>query len=89
MPHHWRPADGDEPAKEEKKLKYRGKDMNGETWELWEIANDEAKDIEGKPKKHHASGSCVEALAEARPALLRGRIGEPQMFLNVVVNSRC
>jgi hypothetical protein len=52
MPHHWRPADGDEPAQEEKKLKYRGKDKNGETWELWEIGNDEAKDIEKKPKKH-------------------------------------
>jgi hypothetical protein len=51
MPHHWRPADRDAPAQERKKL-YHGKDKNGETWELWEITEDEAKEIEKKPKKH-------------------------------------
>ena len=52
MPHHWRPADGDEPAQEEKTLKYRGADKNGEKWELWKIEDGEAKEIEKKPKKH-------------------------------------
>lgn len=40
------------PAQEGKTLKYRGEDKNKETWELWEIGDDEAKDIEKKPKKH-------------------------------------
>ena len=52
MPHHWRPADGDEPAREGKTLEYSGADKNGEKWELWEIGDDEAKEIEKKPKKH-------------------------------------
>jgi hypothetical protein len=50
MPHHWRPIGTDEPAQEGKK--YQGKDKDGVTWELAEITEDEAKEIERKPKKH-------------------------------------
>ena len=49
MPHHWRPA---EPAREGKEPEYSGKDKHGERWELCKIGDDEAKDIEKKPKKH-------------------------------------
>ena len=59
MPHHWRPADGDKPAQEGKTLKYHGADKNGEKWELWEIGNHEAKELEKKPKKHAASESSI------------------------------
>ena len=49
MPHHWRPIDTDEPAKDSR---YQGKDKDGVTWELAEITEAEAKEIERKPKKH-------------------------------------
>ena len=49
MPHHWRPA---EPAREGKEPEYSGEDKHGERWELCKIGDDEAKDIEKKPKKH-------------------------------------
>jgi hypothetical protein len=52
MPHHWKPADRDAPAQEGKTLKYHGADKNGEKWELWEIEDPEAKEIEKRPKKH-------------------------------------
>jgi len=52
MPHHWRPADRDEPSQQGRKLQYRGNDKDGEYWELWEITEDEAKEIEKKAKKH-------------------------------------
>ena len=47
MPHHWRPIETDEPAQN-----YQGKDKDGVTWELVEITEAEAKEIERKPKKH-------------------------------------
>jgi len=52
MPHHWRPIDTDEPAGEGKKSTYHGTDKYGQTWELVELTEDEAKEIERKPKKH-------------------------------------
>ena len=52
MPHHWRPIDTDEPAREGKKSAYKGTDKYGQTWELVEVTEDEAKEIERKPKKH-------------------------------------
>jgi hypothetical protein len=52
MPHHWRPIDTDEPAREGKKSTYQGTDKYGQTWGLVEVTEDEAKEIERKPKKH-------------------------------------
>jgi hypothetical protein len=52
MPHHWKPADRDARIGDEKNLEYRGKDKNGQDWELWEISDSDAKEIEKKPKKH-------------------------------------
>ena len=52
MPHHWRPAGRDEPAQEGETPKYRGADKHGEKWELRGISDDEAKELEKKPKKH-------------------------------------
>jgi len=51
-PHHWRPADRDALAPEGKDPKYAGEDKHGEGWELWEITDAEAKEIEKKPKHH-------------------------------------
>ena len=48
-PHHWRPVDTDKPAQ---KSHYKGTDKDGVTWELVEITEAEAKEIERKPKKH-------------------------------------
>jgi hypothetical protein len=53
MPHHWKPADPVAPAQGGKTLKYHGSDKDKkETWELWEIGEKEAEDLEKKPKKH-------------------------------------
>jgi hypothetical protein len=52
MPHHWRPIDTDEPAREGKKCLYQGTDKDGQTWELVEVKEGEAMEIERKPKKH-------------------------------------
>ena len=62
MPHHWRPADGDEPAQEEKTLKYRGADKNGV-----EVGAVEDRGRRGKGNRKEAQ----EASMRAGPVSLR------------------